>query len=238
MSLKATHALPTPTALALRLGWDQTRLLYSAQAVAPIIVVVVAIGCCCCCWCCYCCCCCIKPIAFCITLQGVTVADVVAVAVAAVGFRFSYRFRPIRVAVVVVVVVSGSFSLLTSESCWLWRSARCMNETAWLSLSLSVQHKLDSSKWVHTVHLTLSIGQRFCCCLTRWKTFIITRPTTTTRSTTVVKAVAIAIGTTPSGIQLSHTVQTVQMCEDRLDLPPPAQVADYLIEMIMFSIAH
>lgn len=42
MSLKATHALPTPTALALRLGWDQTRLssLYSGQAVAPIIVVV------------------------------------------------------------------------------------------------------------------------------------------------------------------------------------------------------
>lgn len=160
--------------------------------------------CCCYSWCCCCCCCCrcccIKPIAFCITLQGVTVADVVAVAVAAVGFRFSYRFRPIRFA---VVVVSGSFSLLTSESCWLWRSARCMNETAWLSRSLSVQHKLDSSKWVHTVHLTLSIGQRFGCCLTRWKTFIITRPTT------IATAPAIAIGSTPSGIQLSHTVQTV-----------------------------
>lgn len=92
----------------------------------------------------------------------------------------------------------------------------------WNSMTHSVQHKLDSSKWVHTVHLT---PQVCCCCLTRWKTFIITRAT-------------IAIDT-PSGIQLSHSVHTVKMCEDRLDLPPPAaapppQVADYLIEMIMF----
>lgn len=71
---------------------------------------------CCCCWCCcrWCCCrcCCIKPIALCITLQGVTVA-------VAVGFRFRYRFRfrfkPIQTigdrATFVVVAAFDSFSL-------------------------------------------------------------------------------------------------------------------------------